>query len=157
MVRKKKKKRENPPVCSWTELRILTTATLGSSPSLMWFRIANRRSRLTSNLLPTLKRPAVKNKRVIGCRVPDIPHKKTYSFLNDMQNTLMSTVQRINENSSKQLMWLFPLHISTSKFFSSLVFKLKKLQGTTANLSPWLHAALQEAHSDCCSALTSQC
>lgn len=61
-----KSKKDNPPVCSWTESRILPTATLGSSPSLMWFRIANRRSKLTNNLLPTLKRPAVKTRQLLA-------------------------------------------------------------------------------------------
>ena len=32
--------------------------TRGSSPSLIWFRMAKSKSRLTSSLFPTLKRPA---------------------------------------------------------------------------------------------------
>lgn len=71
-----KSKKENPPVCSWTESRILPTATLGSSPSLIWFRIANRRSKLTNNLLPTLKRPAVKTRQLLSVGFQIFPTKK---------------------------------------------------------------------------------
>lgn len=46
------------PVCSCTDFRTALMDTLGSSPSLIWFRTAKSKSRLTSSLFPTLKRPA---------------------------------------------------------------------------------------------------
>lgn len=48
---------QNLPGWFCTPLRIIRAASLGSCPSLIWLRILKRRSKLTSSLLPTLKRP----------------------------------------------------------------------------------------------------